>query len=58
MDENWFWVLFWSVVVVGCTTNSALTKHFNVELEKTKLEQMKYKFENKISTDVIEKENK
>lgn len=58
MDGNWFWVLFWAVVVVGCTADSALTNHFNVELEKTKLEQMKYKFENKISTGIIEKENK
>lgn len=62
MDENWFWVLFWTVVVVGCTTDSALTNHYKVEYEKTKLEQMKYKFENKIEDTVgvvnIEKENK
>lgn len=57
MDENWFWVLFLTFVVVGCTTDSALTNHYKVEYEKTKLEQMKYKFENKIDVNVIEKEN-
>lgn len=50
-------VLFWTVVVVGCTTDAALTNHYKVESEKTKLEQMKYKFENKIDVNVIEKEN-
>lgn len=58
MDSNTFWVCFWAIVVVGCTTDSALSKHFKVKYEETKLEQMKYKFENSIDTENIQKENK
>ena len=53
MDGNWFWVLFWTVVVVGCTTDTALTNHYKVEYEKVKLKQMKYRFENKLDVNAV-----
>lgn len=41
MDGNWFWILFWIVVVVGCTTNNYLDHKYDLEQKQIQLEQMK-----------------
>lgn len=40
IDSNWFWILFWSIVVGGCVADKAVTNHYNLEQQKLELQRI------------------
>lgn len=66
MSNNWFWILFWSIVVGGCVGERALNLNYQIEQQKLEIEKLKEKVKlehlnmKNLSNTVIElkKENK
>ena len=43
MSNNWFWVIFWCIIVGGCVGERAINLNYQIEQQKLEVEKLKEK---------------